>query len=90
MTDELAAVLVSDIHLSTKQPICRIDKNWMEVQKRYINQLYSLTGNDFGVPIVMAGDLFDKWNQSPEMINWCIDNLPEMYGNVLLWKYFII
>jgi DNA repair exonuclease SbcCD nuclease subunit len=28
-------------------------------------------------PIICAGDIFDKWNSPPELINFAIDNLPE-------------
>ena len=28
--------------------------------------------------VIVAGDLFDRWNQPPEMINWALDNLPHM------------
>lgn len=77
--DKLAAIAVSDIHLSLLKPRIREDSDWLKVQKEYLNQLYSLL-SDWSVPIIFAGDLFDRWSQPPELINWCLDNLPEMYG----------
>jgi hypothetical protein len=33
-----------------------------------------------GVPILCAGDVFDRWNSPPELINWAIENLTPMYA----------
>jgi len=32
------------------------------------------------VPIVCAGDVFDRWQSCPELINWAIKHLPMMYA----------
>lgn len=44
-----------------------------------LEQLRSLA-KEHGVPIVCAGDVFDRWNPPPELINFAIDNLPPMYA----------
>lgn len=68
------AVLVSDLHLTLKQPACRADKDWMDVQAEYLGQLKKLAA---GFPILCAGDIFDRWNPSPELINFALDHLPD-------------
>jgi DNA repair exonuclease SbcCD nuclease subunit len=34
----------------------------------------------YDCPVVCAGDVFDRWNSSPELINWALDSLPEMFA----------
>lgn len=34
----------------------------------------------FSAPIICAGDIFDKWNSPPELINWAIAHVPFMYA----------
>ena len=67
------AILCSDLHLSLQQPACRADKDWMTIQHDYLIQLKELAG---GLPIVCAGDIFDRWNTPAELINFALDNLP--------------
>jgi DNA repair exonuclease SbcCD nuclease subunit len=40
----------------------------------------SFNAERLGVPILFAGDLFDHWRASPELINWAIENVPVMCG----------
>lgn len=67
------AVLTADLHLSLKQPPCRKD-DWMEVQKGYLKQLRGIAGK---LPILCAGDIFDKWNPPPELIQFALRHLPD-------------
>jgi hypothetical protein len=76
--DPIVAILASDLHLSQKPPLIRAD-DWYVVQKRYLRQLYEATPS-WEVPILVAGDIFDKWNAPPELISFAIDNLPEIYA----------
>jgi DNA repair exonuclease SbcCD nuclease subunit len=32
------------------------------------------------VPVICAGDIFDRWNSPPELINFALENLPFMYA----------
>ena len=32
------------------------------------------------MPVIAAGDIFDRWNAPAELINFCIDHLPEMWA----------
>ena len=68
------AILCSDLHLSLTKPACRADKDWMEVQAHYLKQLEDTAGN---LPIFCAGDIFDRWNAPPELINFALRNLPD-------------
>jgi DNA repair exonuclease SbcCD nuclease subunit len=61
------AVLVADLHLSLQQPACRADENWLAVQKRYLKQLSVI-----GLAVICAGDIFDRWNPSPELLVFAI------------------
>lgn len=71
------ACLCSDIHLSHKAPIARsVEPDWYAAQERSINQLKKVAN---GLPIICAGDLFDRWNSPPELISWAIDTLPHMH-----------
>jgi len=71
---DIIAVFVSDIHLTLQKPSCRADKDWMEVQAHYLSQLKEFAED---VPVICSGDIFDRWNPSPELINFALKNLPD-------------
>lgn len=71
---EPIAVAISDLHLSLLQPVCRADKDWMDVQALYLQQVRRIAN---GLPILCAGDLFDRWNAPPELINFALKHLPD-------------
>jgi hypothetical protein len=73
--NEAIAVFASDIHLTLQQPSCRADKNWMEIQQHYLEQLKEIAQG--GASILVAGDIFDRWNPSPELINFALKHLPD-------------
>ncbi len=85
MLKQPIAVLCSDLHLSLQQPACRADKDWMETQAGYLKQLKILAAELFGgkdekdesSPVICAGDIFDKWNAQPELINFALEHLPD-------------
>ncbi len=75
---EPVAVLCSDLHLTLIPPACRNDeRSWMDVQSYYLKQLKTLAKNSGHVPIVCAGDIFDKWNPAPELITYALRELPD-------------
>ncbi len=88
------AVFCGDLHLSHKPPLFRsCEKDWYETQRRYLQQLYSVAWSWLDrqsvnstwhtkktLPIICAGDVFDKWNSPPELINLALEYLPEMYA----------
>jgi hypothetical protein len=74
------AVLCSDLHLTLALPACRADKDWMAVQAHYLNQLWisdEREGKDEYLPVICAGDIFDRWNPPPELINFALQHLPD-------------
>jgi len=76
--EEVIAILCADIHLSLNPPIWRsAEKDWFEAMKRPLNELASLS-EKYKCPIICAGDVFDKWNSPPELINFALDYLPPM------------
>lgn len=78
-TDWIIGKLISDIHLTLKPPIARAgEKDWLATQAGYLRQVAELEPTN--APIVCAGDIFDKWNSSAELINFAIANLPFMYA----------
>jgi len=74
------AILCSDIHLSLKAPIARSSEpNWLDATKRSLDELRSVA-EKYDVPIVCAGDIFEKSDPKPELINFAIENLPRVYA----------
>jgi len=79
------AIAISDLHLSLLQPACRADKDWMAVQAGYLDQVKKIERElapiaglqNSGVPILCAGDIFDRWNAPPELINFALKHLPD-------------
>lgn len=53
------------------------ESDWLAVQAGYLQQLKDIAGN---LPIIFAGDLFDRWNSSPELINFALEHLPPIWA----------
>lgn len=80
MSGNVIALLCSDIHLSHNAPVARsAEKDWYEAQARPLRQLRQLSG-DHNCPIIVAGDIFHRWDSGPQLINWAIENLPHVYA----------
>lgn len=73
------AILVADIHLSHRPPVARSEEVWYDVMERYLDQLTEIA-NVNGSPIICAGDVFDRWNSPPELINFAHKHMPKMYA----------
>ena len=77
---EPIALCVSDIHLSHTPPVARsVESNWYGVMRRVLKQVKGLS-YELDVPVICAGDIFDRWNSLPELINFALQELPEMYA----------
>lgn len=74
-------VVCSDIHLTLKPPIARaVDGvDWLATQAGYLSQVDAICKR-YGVPLAIAGDLFDRWNPSPELITFALRHLPSAYA----------
>lgn len=78
MPSDVIAILCSDLHLSHRAPKARkTEPDWYDAMRRVVKQLHDIQ-QEYHCPILFAGDLFDHWNQPPELINWAIDLLPPM------------
>lgn len=72
---EVIAILCSDIHLSHRPPLMRsAEPDWYAAMGRQLLELDNLRERH-RVPVIVAGDLFDKWNSPPELINFAMTGL---------------
>src|SRR5512133_3501699 len=74
------AILCSDIHLRLDRPVCRTDDyqaaEWKKLN--FINDLVAL----YECPVLCAGDVFDYWKASPELLSHAMVNMPKMFHTV--------
>ncbi len=72
------AILVSDLHLSEKAPKNRAEKgkDWYKAMESSLTELTLLRIKFDNIPILCAGDIFDKWDSNAELINFAIARLP--------------
>ena len=76
--EKIIAILCADLHLSPKPPIWRsAEPDWYEAMKRPLGELRGLHLKYDECPILCAGDIFDKWNSPPELINFALEYLPD-------------
>lgn len=73
------AILCSDLHLRETTPRARAESDWYEVMKAQLDYL-DQASKSYEVPIICAGDVFDKWNPSAELVNFAMGNLPYMFA----------
>lgn len=89
----VAAILCADLHLSHKPPLARaVEDDWYTAMGRSLNQLAVLASSQNPrvspegghrcdvVPIVCAGDVFDRYDPPPSLINFALDHLPHLYA----------
>ena len=76
----VVAILCSDLHLSHTAPLARSSEpDWYEAMGRPLAELRGLQ-KQHGCPVICAGDVFDRWNSPPELINFAIKHVPKMYA----------
>jgi len=69
---------LSDVHLRHSCPIARTtEPSWYEAMARTLDQVRRIVV-ERELPVLCAGDVFDKWNPPPELINFAVKNLPKM------------
>jgi len=74
------AILCSDIHLCHTPPVARsAEPDWYVAMERQLDELRAVA-EQHGAPIVCAGDIFDRWNSPPELINFAIQSSPKMHS----------
>ena len=72
------AILISDLHLTDKTPVSRMD-DYIEAQKRKLEFLKKLSKENNNCPILCAGDVFDHWKASPWLCSLAYKYLPEPF-----------
>lgn len=73
---DVRSILVSDLHLQASAPVARSGEPcWFAAMARPLAQLRELAAVH-GCPILYAGDIFDRWNASAEVINFALEHLP--------------
>ena len=77
-SDEVIAILCSDLHLSTACPAFRSgEPDWWAAMKRPLAEIKGLS-ETYEAPVICAGDVFDRWFCYPELINFAITQIPHM------------
>lgn len=77
MQQKVIAILLADTHLTLNAPIWRsAEEDWFAAMKRPLDEISDLQIKH-RCPILFAGDLFTRWNSTPELINFAIENLPD-------------
>lgn len=73
------AVVTSDWHLSERRPPARAESDWLSVQKNFLIQLRELQAM-YSCPILVAGDIFDRPEPSPWIINFALAYMPKVFA----------
>ena len=69
----VVGILCSDLHLCHSAPSCREEEPcWYDVQRRVLQEVID-AANQYKCPLIIAGDIFDRWASAPELINFAID-----------------
>lgn len=75
--DKIIAIFFSDPHLSlTPPPLRSAEPDWFAAMQRPFDEIKAIQ-KIHKCPIFCAGDVFNRWNSPPELINWAIEHLPK-------------
>lgn len=71
------AICISDLHFTLDKPRSRADQDWKKTQEDYIAEVMHLSMNvrkdGWEVPILIAGDIFNKPDNPAELVNMVIE-----------------
>jgi len=77
---DVRAILVADVHLQAKPPVARsAEPDWFAAMARPLAELGGLA-EKHSCPIFYAGDIFDRWDARPEIVNFALKYLPDGYA----------
>lgn len=77
--DRIIGIFFSDPHFSlTPPPLRSLEKNWFAAMLRPLEEIKSIQKTHH-CPLFCCGDIFDRWNSPPEIINWVMKNLPNIH-----------
>lgn len=79
IAQDVVAILCSDVHFSQRAPVARsAEPDWFLSMRKPWEGIKELQESLGGFPpVVIAGDIFDSWKASSELINFVIDTLPK-------------
>lgn len=75
-------IFLSDVHLSDTPPIARSEelvgdeRGWFNAMRRPLMQVFR-PAREYGLPVVIAGDLFNAPTCSNKLITFCLETFPE-------------
>ncbi len=76
----ICAILTADWHLSLNPPTARsVETDWLAVQANYLRQITDLAKR-YECVVTASGDLFDRHNSYPAVINMALANMPQVYA----------
>lgn len=76
---QVIAITCSDVHLSHAPPLARsAEPDWYAAQKRPLDELRELMIKH-KCPLIIAGDIFDRWNPPLELVNKALVDLPPAF-----------
>ncbi len=77
---EVRAIFVSDLHLQARPPVARsAEPDWWEAMRRPLDEIMDLSVQH-ECPVLYAGDIFNRWDAGPEVINFALRHLPKGYA----------
>jgi DNA repair exonuclease SbcCD nuclease subunit len=76
MSKKILFYCSADFHLQTKTPVCRRDKDFLELQATKLDFISETVGE---YPLLVAGDLFDSHIPSIKLLDMVIDHMPFLY-----------
>jgi DNA repair exonuclease SbcCD nuclease subunit len=76
---KVLAILCSDLHLSHKPPLARsAEHDWYGKMQETLREIEGMRSG-WDCPIICVGDIFDRWNSPPELINFAIKWMPKAF-----------
>lgn len=73
----VSAILIGDMHLSMKNPVCRTDSMFDALKSKMA--FLKTMQERYNCPILAPGDIFDVSNPPHELVRYCLQNLPHLY-----------
>lgn len=69
---------MADLHFSSVRPMCRTDEDWIETQRRYLEEIKHIIYRENVDTVVIAGDIFDTPVVSPTIVNMVLSFILEL------------
>lgn len=77
---DVVLIVGSDLHLSANPPIARsTEPSWNKATRRVLRQLEKLK-EKYRCELAIAGDLFDRWSTTPELLSLAIKNISRWHA----------